>query len=50
MNSRGETVRTGDILYVVFDGRGDPLEYFRYEMDDAKSAITPAKAKAPSAC
>lgn len=36
VNSRGETVRTGDILYVVFDGRGDPLEYFRYEMDDGE--------------
>ncbi|WP_440957920.1 peptidoglycan DD-metalloendopeptidase family protein [Oceanicaulis sp. LC35] len=36
VNSRGETVRTGNILYVVFDGRGDPLEYFRYEMEDGE--------------
>lgn len=36
VNSRGETVRTGEILYVVFDGRGDPLEYFRYEMEDGE--------------
>lgn len=36
VNSRGETVRTGEILYVVFDGRGEPLEYFRYEMDDGE--------------
>ena len=28
---RGETARTGDVLYVNFDGRGDALEYFRYE-------------------
>ena len=35
-NRRGETVRTGDILYVVFDGRGDPLEYFRFETPDGE--------------
>jgi murein DD-endopeptidase MepM/ murein hydrolase activator NlpD len=31
VNRRGETVRTGEILYLVFDGRGEPLEYFRFE-------------------
>jgi len=36
VNSRGETIRTGNILYVVFDGRGDPLEYFRFEMEDGE--------------
>lgn len=35
-NRRGETVRTGDILYIVFDGRGDPLEYFRFETPDGE--------------
>ena len=35
-NRRGETVRTGEILYVVFDGRGDPLEYFRFEAPDGE--------------
>jgi murein DD-endopeptidase MepM/ murein hydrolase activator NlpD len=34
VNGRGETVRTGDILYVVFEGRGDPLEYFRFTAPD----------------
>lgn len=36
VNRRGETVRTGDILYLVFDGRGDPLEYFRFEAPDGE--------------
>lgn len=36
VNRRGETVRTGEILYVVFDGRGDPLEYFRFEAPDGE--------------
>jgi len=36
VNSRGETIRTGNILYVVFDGRGEPLEYFRYELEDGE--------------
>ncbi|MCP2669554.1 M23 family metallopeptidase [Maricaulaceae bacterium EIL42A08] len=36
VNRRGETIRTGDILYVVFDGRGDPLEYFRFEAPDGE--------------
>lgn len=35
-NSRGETVRTGEILYVVFEGRGEPLEYFRFEAPDGE--------------
>jgi murein DD-endopeptidase MepM/ murein hydrolase activator NlpD len=33
---RGETVRTGDILHVVFRGRGNDLEYFRYEAPDGE--------------
>lgn len=36
VNRRGETVRTGDIQYLVFDGRGDPLEYFRFETPDGE--------------
>lgn len=32
----GDVMRTGNILYVVFDGRGDPLEYFRYETADGE--------------
>lgn len=36
VNRRGETVRTGDILYLVFDGRGDALEYFRFEAPDGE--------------
>ncbi|MEQ8404980.1 MAG: M23 family metallopeptidase [Oceanicaulis sp.] len=36
VNRRGETVRTGDILYLVFDGRGEPLEYFRFEAPDGE--------------
>lgn len=36
VNRRGETVRTGDILYVVFAGRGDPLEYFRFTAPDGE--------------
>ncbi|TRO92957.1 peptidoglycan DD-metalloendopeptidase family protein [Glycocaulis profundi] len=33
-NDRGEVSRTGDILYVAFEGRGDPLEFFRFESAD----------------
>ncbi|MFW5660646.1 MAG: peptidoglycan DD-metalloendopeptidase family protein [Oceanicaulis sp.] len=36
VNRRGETVRTGEILYLVFDGRGDALEYFRFEAPDGE--------------
>ena len=36
VNRRGETVRTGEILYLVFDGRGEPLEYFRFEAPDGE--------------
>lgn len=36
VNRRGETVRTGEILYVVFEGRGDPLEYFRFTAPDGE--------------
>ncbi|KAA5803376.1 M23 family metallopeptidase [Alkalicaulis satelles] len=36
VNRRGETVRTGDIVYVRFAGRGSPLEYFRYTAPDGE--------------
>ncbi len=36
VNRRGETIRTGDIVYLVFDGRGDALEYFRFEAPDGE--------------
>ena len=36
INRRGETVRTGDIVYLVFNGRGDALEYFRFETPDGE--------------
>ncbi|MCH8489324.1 MAG: peptidoglycan DD-metalloendopeptidase family protein [Oceanicaulis sp.] len=35
-NRNGETVRTGDIVYVNFAGRGSPLEYFRYTAPDGE--------------
>ena len=35
-NRRGETVRTGEIVYVVFEGSGEPLEYFRFESPDGE--------------
>lgn len=38
LNADGEVVRTGDILYVVFAGRGDPLEYYRFETEDGQVA------------
>ena len=33
-DSDGDTVRTGDILYARYDGRGEPLEFFRFETPD----------------
>lgn len=33
-NRSGEVIRTGRILYMTFNGRGQPLEYFRYEAPD----------------
>jgi murein DD-endopeptidase MepM/ murein hydrolase activator NlpD len=33
-NRAGEVIRTGRILYMTFEGRGTPLEYFRYEAPD----------------
>lgn len=33
-NRAGEVIRTGRILYMTFEGRGRPLEYFRYEAPD----------------
>jgi len=43
VNGRGETVRTGDIFYVMFDGRGAPLEYFRYETEDGEAGYYTAE-------
>ncbi|PWE16789.1 peptidase M23 [Marinicauda salina] len=36
VDPQGEVARTGDILYLAFDGRGEPLEYFRYETPDGE--------------
>ncbi|MGP1274785.1 MAG: peptidoglycan DD-metalloendopeptidase family protein [Caulobacterales bacterium] len=33
-NRAGEVIRTGNILYMTFAGRGNPLEYFRFEAED----------------
>lgn len=38
LDADGDVVRTGDILYVVFAGRGDPLEYYRFETADGQIA------------
>ncbi|WP_421787814.1 peptidoglycan DD-metalloendopeptidase family protein [Hyphobacterium sp.] len=38
LDSDGNVMRTGDILYVMYAGRGDPLEYFRYESADGEIA------------
>lgn len=36
VNRNGETVRSGDIVYVNFAGRGSPIEYFRYTAPDGE--------------
>lgn len=33
-NRAGDVIRTGRILYMTFEGRGRPLEYFRFEAPD----------------
>tara|TARA_R110002073_G_scaffold184636_11_gene343085 strand:+ start:811 stop:2277 length:1467 start_codon:yes stop_codon:yes gene_type:complete len=38
LDADGNVMRTGDILYVVFAGRGDPLEYYRFETEDGQVA------------
>lgn len=38
LDSDGNVMRTGDILYVMYAGRGDPLEYYRYESEDGQIA------------
>jgi murein DD-endopeptidase MepM/ murein hydrolase activator NlpD len=38
LDSDGNVMRTGDILYVMYAGRGDPLEYYRYESADGQIA------------
>jgi murein DD-endopeptidase MepM/ murein hydrolase activator NlpD len=38
LDADGNVMRTGDILYVMYAGRGDPLEYFRYESADGEIA------------
>jgi len=37
INRDGETVRTGEIVYVNFAGRGSPIEYFRYTAPDGET-------------
>ena len=34
VDEEGNTARTGDILYAMYDGRGDAKEFFRYETED----------------
>jgi murein DD-endopeptidase MepM/ murein hydrolase activator NlpD len=34
IDGEGDVARTGDILYARYDGRGDPLEFFRFETPD----------------
>ncbi|MBI1263460.1 MAG: peptidoglycan DD-metalloendopeptidase family protein [Alphaproteobacteria bacterium] len=36
VNRNGDTVRTGEIVYVNFAGRGSPIEYFRYTAPDGE--------------
>ena len=38
LDSDGNVMRTGDVLYVMYAGRGDPLEYYRYESADGEIA------------
>lgn len=38
LDSDGNVMRTGDILFVMYAGRGDPLEYYRYESEDGQIA------------
>jgi len=33
-DEEGNTARTGDILYARYDGRGDPMDFFRFETPD----------------
>jgi murein DD-endopeptidase MepM/ murein hydrolase activator NlpD len=39
----GEVLRTGDIAYVRFDGRGDPKEYFRFTTPDGETGYYTAE-------
>lgn len=32
----GDVARSGEIVYLMFDGRGDALEYFRFESEDGE--------------
>lgn len=34
VDEEGNTARTGDILYAMYDGRGDAKEFYRYETED----------------
>ena len=34
IDDEGDVARTGDILYVRYEGRGEPKEFFRYETED----------------
>lgn len=40
VNPRGETQHTGNIAYLYFDGRRDPLEYYRFESEDGPGYYT----------
>jgi murein DD-endopeptidase MepM/ murein hydrolase activator NlpD len=34
IDEEGDVARTGDILYARYDGRGDPMDFFRFETPD----------------
>jgi murein DD-endopeptidase MepM/ murein hydrolase activator NlpD len=34
VDEEGDVARTGDILYARYDGRGDPMDFFRFETPD----------------
>ena len=34
VDEEGNTARTGDILYARYDGRGEPMDFFRFQTDD----------------
>lgn len=34
VDEEGDTARTGDILYARYDGRGEPMDFFRFQTDD----------------
>lgn len=38
LDADGNVMRTGDVLYVLYAGRGEPFEYYRYEAEDGEVA------------